>query len=818
MAHTAFSRLRGHVLLPGLGRHPWRLAGLIALLYLAVPALGLGVFWKHLDQAKEETFANLRTVAAFKASEIEGWLRSRTADAEELTTRTVLAELVQKMVRTGDREAESRVVERLQVLTTVKGFDAAYLLAPDGRLLIAFGQSRAVTAPRQSDLIAQAVRTGRVARSRLYLGDDRRARMDFAAPMRLRASPETAVVCVVLLQVDADGELFPMVARWPTRSSSADTILAERDGNEVVFLHPRLQPGDIPAFRRFPLDQPDLPAAMFARNPQRSAAEGTDYRGVPVLAAQAPVNGSDWQMLVKIDRAEVVGPLVELSIALALQAAAAVTVVSVMLIILWRTEKRSHALDLRVQSAEKDRFLARFFDMPFLGVALANRDRTLIRVNTRLCEILGCTKEDLLTSSWMDWTHPEDREKSRAAYMRMAAGPENHLALEKRYVRRDGEIVAAQVDIQVVRDETGSVDYFLVLVEDVSASQRTETALRETEARYQALMDNSADGIVIADRAGRILEMNHTGERILGYTKDAIRSMSLHDLFPPEHRGLHEAALRECLTTGQKEVRNAIVLRADGRRLPVDIRSTAMELAGSPVVQGVFNDISDRKRLERERRAAEEAHRSALIREVHHRIENNLQGVAGILRRLARNQPTLAEPITDAISRLQGIAVVHGIQGPAAAGVALCELAKRIAENTEALWQVPVRATIECDHRDCILAENEAVPMALVINELLSNAAKHGEEGAPIEIAMRFDAEQAVGQVTVRNRGWLPEGFAPAMQIGFGDGLQLVFALLPRSGAAVQWVQDGDHVVATLTVTRPVFVERPRENVHETIH
>lgn len=806
MAQTAFPRMTSRVFSPELGRHPWRLVGLIALLYLAVPALGFAVYWKHLDQAKDETFSNLRTVAAFKAHEIEGWLRSRMADAEELTTRTVLAELVRKMLQSGDRAAESRVAERLAVLTTVKGFDTALLLAPDGRVLMAFGQGRAA-AQRQSDMVAEAARTGRVVRSRLYLDGDQRARLDFASPLKLPATLGSQVVCVVLLQVDADTELFPMVARWPTRSTSADTLLAEREGNEVVFLHSRFQPGDAPAFRRFPLDLPDLPAAMFARDPQRSVAEGRDFRGIPVLAAGTPIRGSDWQILVKIDRDEVVLPLVELSTALAVQAGAAVTVVSMLLLMLWRSLRRSHVLDMQVQSAEKDRFLARFFDMPFLGLALANRDRTVIRVNGRLCEILACTRDDLLTSSWMDWTHPDDRESSRIAYQALLAGRENHLALQKRYVRKDGGIVAARVDVQVMRDGNGDVDCFLVLVEDISASRRTETALRETEARYQALMDNSADGIVIATPAGRILEMNRTGERILGYSKEAIRGMYMRDLFPPEHRGLHDAALRECLDAGQKEVRNAIILRSDGRRLPIDIRSTAMELAGSPVVQGVFNDISDRKRREKERRESEEMHRNALIREVHHRIENNLQGVAGILRRLARNHPAVAEPISDAISRLQGIAVVHGIQGPSAYGVALCELAKRIAENTEALWQVPVQIRIRCSHRDCVLAENEAVPMALVINELLSNAAKHGEEGGPVEMDAHLDEERSVARVTVRNRGWLPEGFAPDMQIGFGDGLQLVSALLPRSGADVRWEQDGDQVVATLTVTRPVLTQ-----------
>ncbi len=204
------------------------------------------------------------------------------------------------------------------------------------------------------------------------------------------------------------------------------------------------------------------------------------------------------------------------------------------------------------------------------------------------------------------------------------------------------------------------------------------------------------------------------------------------------------------------------------------------------------------------------------LREVHHRIENNLQGVAGILRRLARSHPSLREPITDAISRLQGIAVVHGIQGPAASGVPLCELARSVAENTEALWQQPVKVAIECLHGDCVLADSEAVPMALVLNELLANAAKHGEEGSGVELTARFEPHPSRARLTIRNKGWLPEGFSPELQMGFGDGLQLVSALLPRSGVEIKWDQEGAWVTVTLQVSPPVLAgEQQTEKTHE---
>ncbi len=612
MGLERFFNLGPYSMAAGARARPWRLIAFIALLYLAVPLLGIAVFWTHLDQARQETFENLVTVAEFKKRELEQWLRTRTGDAEEVTTRVVLADLVARWIAHGDVAAKNLVAERLSALHTIKGFQSVVLAGPDGQVLMGFGDDHSISDATGSGPLRQAADSGRVVRSAIYRDGAGRTRIDFLAPLKRRANGGEGLVGVVVLRVDAEAELFPMVARWPTRSESAETALIRRDGDAVLFMTPLRHRNAGPFSLRVPLSDEDLPAAIFARNPEKQSTEGRDYRGVAVLAAQAPVNAGEWQVLVKVDRSEVVAPLVDLSAALAIQAGGAVTVVSLLLVMLWRAERRSHDLDMAMQAAEKDRFLARFFDMPFLGLALANRDRTLLHANSRLCEILGCSKEDLLQTRWTQWTHPDDRDASRTAYQRLVNGHDSHISLQKRYVRKDGGIVPSRLDIQVIRDANGAVDCFLVLVEDISASRKAEIALRESEVRYQALMDNSADGIVIADPEGRILEINRTGEQILGYSKAQIRSMVLRDLFPREYWDLHAAALGECLATGHGEVRNAVAVRQDGGHVSLDIRAAMVQLESGPVLQGVFNDVSERQRQQKERRRAEEAHRSAL--------------------------------------------------------------------------------------------------------------------------------------------------------------------------------------------------------------
>jgi two-component sensor histidine kinase len=124
---------------------------------------------------------------------------------------------------------------------------------------------------------------------------------------------------------------------------------------------------------------------------------------------------------------------------------------------------------------------------------------------------------------------------------------------------------------------------------------------------------------------------------------------------------------------------------------------------------------SRQKQREAKRLADEAAHRDTLVREVHHRIKNNLQGITGLLRQFAQHHPETAEPINQAIGQVQGIAVIHGLQGGAvASSVRLCELTGVIATEIQNLWQTPVILDILAAWQPRVIAENEAVPIALV--------------------------------------------------------------------------------------------------------
>lgn len=218
--------------------------------------------------------------------------------------------------------------------------------------------------------------------------------------------------------------------------------------------------------------------------------------------------------------------------------------------------------------------------------------------------------------------------------------------------------------------------------------------------------------------------------------------------------------------------------------------------------------VERNRRLEQVRLAEALAQRDALVREVHHRIKNNLQTVVSLLRRDAAKHPEIAPLLETAINQVQSIAVVHGLQGRVNPGaVTVCDLLPAICRSITELSGTPIAVTgVEKGCGELRVHDNETVALALVINELVSNAVKHMAGDARADgPSVALHKEDGKGRVRIRNPGVLPPGFDFAQGCGCGTGLGLVRALLPNPGVVVEMRQEGGEVVVEMQIGAPVL-------------
>ena len=343
----------------------------------------------------------------------------------------------------------------------------------------------------------------------------------------------------------------------------------------------------------------------------------------------------------------------------------------------------------------------------------------------------------------------------------------------------------------------------LGLAIDITEDKARERRLQASEGKARALLDNAVDAILLADMEGNLLDANRQAEQLLGYSRKALLCMHASELHPPEELPHLQEVFRQLGEAGATRVTHPVI-RGDGNQIRCEVAATLIRFGDEAVIQGIFRDITERERRMQARLEEEQRHRTTLIREVHHRIKNNLQGVVGLLRQQAGAHPELEQAMAGAIGQIQSIALVHGLQGKGDdLKVWLCEMVQAIARATAPLAGTPVQPCIDLGEGGPVWVHSDsAVPVALVLNELIQNAAKHGS--GEVQVRLRREGE-ARARITVSAAGRLPEGFDYARGRGLGTGLELVHALLPQQGARLEFEQSGDQVHASLALEPPLI-------------
>ena len=225
----------------------------------------------------------------------------------------------------------------------------------------------------------------------------------------------------------------------------------------------------------------------------------------------------------------------------------------------------------------------------------------LVFANPALCRLLGADDpSQLIGKSVFDIIHPEDHERVRERTNLVLSGQPVPL-LEEKYVRLDGtvvdvEVAAAAIDWQGSRGAQ-------VIVRDISARNRAEADLRESEERYRAFFQSSMDAIFLTSPDGSIQAANPAACKMLGRTEDEICAVGRSGLMDANDPRL-EALLAERTRKG-KAFGELTMLRKDGSSFPIEISSALFrDRQGNTRTSMVVRDITERKRAEKAARVS----------------------------------------------------------------------------------------------------------------------------------------------------------------------------------------------------------------------
>lgn len=167
----------------------------------------------------------------------------------------------------------------------------------------------------------------------------------------------------------------------------------------------------------------------------------------------------------------------------------------------------------RTHFQSEQRFRATF-EQAAVGIAHVGLDGRWLRVNHKLCVITGCTEEELLTHDRPSITYPDDMSDERDSMQQLLAGEVPSSTKEIRYVRKDGSLVWVNLTCSLTRTSTGEPDYFIEVIEDITARKEATEQLR----LFARIFDTINEGVVVTDSSNNIVSVNPAFSAITGYS------------------------------------------------------------------------------------------------------------------------------------------------------------------------------------------------------------------------------------------------------------------------------------------------------------
>jgi len=329
---------------------------------------------------------------------------------------------------------------------------------------------------------------------------------------------------------------------------------------------------------------------------------------------------------------------------------------------------------------------------------------------------------------------------------------------------------------------------------------------REFRERYllAAIGECSADAIISESLTGVIDGWNPAAERLYGYTAEEICGKNQADLTPGAQLPELHQILDQVANGSIVERRNIPQLKKDGTVVEAllsaaPIRDSQGRILG---VLAIVRDTAESKTIEQLKASLQE--KEVLLKEVHHRVKNNLQVISSLLNLQARHvlDREALEMFKESQNRVRSIALFHEklYQSKDLAHVEASEFFKTLIANLLAAYGArPSAVSLEVGPEEVLLGVDIAVPLGLVVNELISNALKHAFPGGQlgqIRVQVRRLETNRCRLSVIDNGVGFPGHIdfrrAPSL------GLQLVCTLVDQIGGAIELIQTGG---TTFTVT-----------------
>ncbi len=591
---------------------PWLV---FALLAFAIGVAGYFVFNRNQERVKNEAHEMLDVIADLRVSQVVKWREAYKQSAEVMAHDPLLAMEIEHWLQRGaplDSGAQL-IMQRLKAVQQTYNFQGVFILDEHGVVhdLPVTPEAKPPT-PYGAQLVLEAMRSRKSILTDLHPGAEApRVRLDLVVPIFPHGDARNRAIAGIYFRIDPQVYLFPLLQSWPTPSLSAEAMLVRHEGGEVVYLNQLRHRDNAGMQLRLPVGEEELLAAQWARG-HEGLKEGTDYRGVPAIAAARKIPDSPWFLVAKMDKEELYTPI--------RRTAWIVTILTIFFIggagvvtgLWWRQQRAQfrasqYKSELKykesLQRSERNTsLLLASVAEAIYGVDLAG---LITFVNPACLRMLGYEREDellgqhaheLFHHSHADGSpYPAETCRAYEAYL----NEQGVHVDDEVFWRKDGTAFPVEYRSYPIR-HAGQVEGSVITFMDITERRRSEQQLRLSAQVFE----DSREAIFITDARNIIVSVNQAFFDTTGYTPGDVIGQSPSLLKSGRHDSKFFSGMMMAIQRSghwQGEIWNK---RKNGEIYPAWMAISAIHNTQGEITHyaAIYSDISELKAAEETQR------------------------------------------------------------------------------------------------------------------------------------------------------------------------------------------------------------------------
>jgi PAS domain S-box-containing protein len=557
-----------------------------------------GYFYYRYEKKiiRQEQYSNLKTIADLKIDQIINWRQDRLADAHVIAESPFIRKSFQQWFLSQDTSLRTNLLERFSLLRYNYKYEDVIIVSAEGKLLLGLTPNLKHIDSETIGYCQKALLDKKAFLSDFYFSPAHDTiHFDIFAPI---LNDKNIAIAVLVLRVNPDNYLYPLIQSWPTSSKSAETLIIRRDGDSVLYENELRHISNTALRLRIPLTNIKVPAVQAVLG-HTGIIEGLDYRGIKVLADIRPIPGTPWFMIAKVDQSEIFSELKFRTVI--------VIVITLFLLLFsgicisWFFYSRQKDIYRKLFESgtalqdSQEEFRTTLYS---IGDAVITTDlKGCIRnMNVVAEKLTGWKESDAVGRSVVevfDIVNEESRKVEspvqRALKDGLVVGLANHTML----ISKNGKEIPIADSGAPIRNGKGDITGVVLVFRDQTQERKAQKELQESESKFRSTIKFLDEGYYSCMMDGEVLDHNQAFNRILGIDiSKNIKGSKLPDFWlNPDERKVY---LHELMTTGS--IMNYLInaKTISGEKIVVMVNSHLVkDERGEPVrIEGTFIDFT----------------------------------------------------------------------------------------------------------------------------------------------------------------------------------------------------------------------------------